>query len=238
MEDDLYCKIIRDLASVGYNGRIAFHSNNEPFLDNNIVNRIKYARSACQKSHLFMYTNGTLLNDNLLDMVANSGLNHLVVDWYSDNLTLDSEIERMLRQTADVYSSRQQAFRISVYVRKKTEILSNRGGNAPNKMASAGLDHSLLMKMGCTLPFRQIVIRPSGKISLCCNDVFGEATAGDLNENHIVDVWNGAFFSKIREELMRNGRSGLSICRRCDVADIKIRRLFSAYYGDIVRLFL
>lgn len=65
------------------------------------------------------------------------------------------------------------------------------------------------------MPYKQIIVRPDGKVSLCCNDALGKCTLGDLNNESLVDVWFGAAFSKVREQL-RNGRQGFERCKYCD----------------------
>lgn len=69
--------------------------------------------------------------------------------------------------------------------------------------------------IGCVLPFRQIVVRPDGKVSLCCNDAYGKQTMGDLSKESIKDVWYGDKFRKVREA-MQKGRGNYGACRYCD----------------------
>ena len=59
MDEALFKKIIDELGEMGYSGRLALHSNNEPFLDPRIVEFTKYAREHVPKAHIYMYTNGT-----------------------------------------------------------------------------------------------------------------------------------------------------------------------------------
>ena len=61
-----------------------------------------------------------------------------------------------------------------------------------------------------------MVIRPDGKVSLCCNDALGHMTLGDLNESSVTEVWNGQGYKKIRKEMQMNGRKNLNLCKNCD----------------------
>ena len=36
--------------------------------------------------------------------------------------------------------------------------------------------------MSCILPYKQMIIRPDGKTSLCCNDPYGKNTLADVNK--------------------------------------------------------
>ncbi len=64
-------------------------------------------------------------------------------------------------------------------------------------------------------PFFQVVIRPDGKISLCCNDSLGEITLGDVGRQSIRDAWQ----SNVRQEVqkaMLEGRDQITLCAKCD----------------------
>lgn len=97
----------------------------------------------------------------------------------------------------------------SIHIRNKTEILSSRGGSAPNK--SKGVP----IKSLCILPFSQMIIRPDGKVSLCCNDALGQYTLGDVSNNKIVDIWYGATSNEYRKKILK-GRQQIEICNVCD----------------------
>ncbi|MCX5680659.1 MAG: SPASM domain-containing protein [Candidatus Omnitrophica bacterium] len=99
--------------------------------------------------------------------------------------------------------------RIKIYLRKKTDILSNRAGQVKNRSRIKTLRSS------CGYPFGQLVIRPDGKVSLCCNDALGQMTMGDLTKESIADIWNGAIFRQTRERLLE-GRKNVKLCSVCD----------------------
>ena len=61
MTDELFEKIIGELADLDYSYRLGLYSNNEPFLDEDIIQRVKYAREKLPKAFLEIYTNATLL---------------------------------------------------------------------------------------------------------------------------------------------------------------------------------
>lgn len=61
-----------------------------------------------------------------------------------------------------------------------------------------------------------LIIRPDGKISLCCNDALGKYTLGDVNNQSIDEIWNSEEYQKIRNEMLYNGRKNLLLCKNCD----------------------
>lgn len=61
-----------------------------------------------------------------------------------------------------------------------------------------------------------MIVRPDGKVSLCCNDPLGKYSLGDLNEQSIKEVWYGEQYNTIRNKII-SGRKNLDKCNRCDV---------------------
>lgn len=69
-------------------------------------------------------------------------------------------------------------------------------------------------------PFEQVVIRPDGKISLCCNDATGKVTMGDLTKDTLLTIWRGEKYQSIRKTMLQN-RSLNPLCKDCDVVTPK-----------------
>lgn len=100
--------------------------------------------------------------------------------------------------------------KVTIVLRKLNEILTSRGGDAPNR-ENIG-DYSMDR---CVLPFKQMIIRPDGKISLCCNDATGKYILGDLSKDKLLDIWYGPRVQKVRKYLYE-GRENWRNCRKCD----------------------
>lgn len=206
MSDSVFFRIINQLEEISYSGRLAIFSNNEPFLDKKIMERLKYARKKLPSSWMYLFTNGTLLTfDDVLEMV--DILDELVIDNYRQDLSLiniSREIENYSKTHPEI------ADKITIFLRKPDEILTSRAGNAPNRKKIDSYPNAK-----CMLPYRQLIIRPDGKVSLCCNDALGEKTMGDLSKENILDVWYGEKFNKVRE-LLYYGRKNIDMCKACD----------------------
>ena len=61
MSEQLFKKIIQELAEQNYSGTLSLFSNNEPFLDERIIDFYKYAREKLPGAKLSLFTNGSLL---------------------------------------------------------------------------------------------------------------------------------------------------------------------------------
>lgn len=207
MTEDLFKKIIDELSEIDYTGKLALFSNNEPFLDPDILERHRYARERLPKARLHLFTNGTLLTvDKFIELMKY--LDELIIDNYRQDLNLI----RPCREIVEYCEQHQELKnKVTIVLRKPHEVLSSRGGDAPNKEVVIKYP-----KAKCVLPFKQLIIRPDGKVSLCCNDPLGRNTLGDVSQDSLVDVWNNARFQMVRKCLREGGRSEWKHCECCD----------------------
>lgn len=210
MSKELFYSIVDQLADLNYSGRFSTFSNNEPLLDDRIIEFNQYARKRLPKAKFHLYTNGTLLTLDKFKALIEE-LDELIIDNYQQDLKLIGpckEIEKYCETHKGLNK------KVTILLRKPHEILTSRGGNAPNRQQIE--DYS---EEPCVLPFRQLVIRPDGKISLCCNDALGESTLGNLTKESVVDIWYGERYRKVREQIAQ-GKKNYGKCRYCDTFNV------------------
>lgn len=206
MSDDLFQSIIDQLADINYSGKLALFSNNEPFLDPDILIRHRYARKKLPDARMHLFTNGTLLTiERFKELMLY--LDELIIDNYHQNLKLIKPCQVIADYCEEHLELKKK---VTIVLRKPQEILTTRGGDAPNRniKTSYGKDR-------CILPYKQMIIRPDGQVSLCCNDPLGRNTLGDLTKDSILEVWNNQRFKVIRQALYE-GRENWPHCRFCD----------------------
>lgn len=211
MDTILFKRIIDELGDLGYTGRLALHSNNEPFLDDRIIEFAKYAREHVPNAYIYMFTNGTLITlDKFNEIIPH--LNKMVIDNYDDELKLHQNaqmIHEICRKNPLIDK------KVEIHVRKVHEVLNTRGGQSPNNQKKKTL------LMSCILPYKQMIVRPDGKTSLCCNDSYGKNTLADLNKMTLKEAWYSERYESVRKAL-RSGRNRVNLCRYCDtLADVK-----------------
>jgi len=213
MEETLFKKIIDELSVLNYDRDISFYSNNEPLLDDRIYEFVKYSKEHIPKANHILYTNGIMINVDRYEKLFASGLDFLLIDNYAD----DGELIKPVQVVYDYYKSNENIHsnKTKIVLRRKTEVLSNRGGTSPNAKESKVLD------LSCYLPFKQLIIRPDGKVSLCCYDSYGKTEMGDLNKMSIKDLWYSKKHFGLLTHLYKRGRKGISICEKCDAAASK-----------------
>ena len=210
MNDELFEKIIRELSMIGYKGHVTLYSNNEPLLDPNLSERAAFSRKMLPDAVIHVFTNGTLLTlERFLELIPH--VDEFVIDNYSVEHRLHETVQTVYEFVREHSELRRK---VTVVVRDPEEILSTRGGDAPNRKYMPSFPEN-----GCALPFQQMVVRPDGKLSLCCNDPLGKETLGDLSKQTLLEAWNSEAYRKVRKELME-GRGKRKHCRYCDVFDI------------------
>lgn len=213
MDEKLFNKIIDELAAINYDGFIALFSNNEPLLDERIVEFNRIAREKLPNACLYLYTNATLFTkEKFIELIKY--LDFIVLDNYSD-------LGKLIKPVEDIYElCKENNFydgKVKISMRKQNELLTTRGGQAKNRNMTTPINSK------CILPFSQMIVRPDGKVSLCCNDALGKYTLGDLNEKTILEVWNSNDFTNIRNSML-NGRKNIDLCEFCDTFFIDFDR--------------
>ena len=210
MSEELFRKIIDELSEMNYTRGISLYSNNEPFLDERIIDFHKYANEKLPQAVFWLYTNGSLLTfEKFIEIMPY--LDKLIIDNYNDNKEINSP---ELKKIYDYLQEHHELDRrVRFWFRMQNEILTSRGGQAPNKQ---DMNDRRAMNVICPLPFRQFIIRPTGEVSLCCNDALGKYTLGDLNTQSIAEIWTSEKYQEIRHEMLRNRRKNLPLCRECD----------------------
>ena len=210
MSRDLFERIIDQLADINYSGKIALFSNNEPFLDEDIISKNQYAREKLPNAYIHLWTNGTLLTvEKFVEIMKY--LDELIIDNYQQELRLIKPCEQIAAYCEEHPELKKK---VTIVLRKPHEILTTRGGDAPNREKMVSYPY-----VKCPLPFSQLIVRPDGKVSLCCNDPLGKNTLGDLSKENILEVWNNDRFKKVRDCLYK-GRANWKHCEYCDVFNI------------------
>ncbi len=207
MSSELFEKIVNDLRSMNYGGKISVFSNNEPFIDERIVWFYKFVKDKLPNAYTNLYTNGSLMNfEKFLEII--DYLDYFVIDNYNDDLMVNDNLIEV-KEYIDAHKELQ--CKVVFDIRKQNEVRLSRGGQAPNKPDAISVDEI------CLLPYRQMVIRPDGLVSLCCNDALGKYTLGNACDQSIEEIWNSEKYNKIRSEMELNHRKNLILCNKCDM---------------------
>ena len=213
MSEILYKKTIGELSLMKFDGFLALSLNNEPLLDKRIINFARYAKENVPRAHLNIHTNGTLFTMEIFKELVKY-FDEIIIDNYSDDLTLHKPCIEIVEYTKIHPEIKEK---VTISLRKQNEILNNRGGvSTPNRSKSTAIPDAK-----CTVVYQKMSVRSDGKVSLCCNDVYGDYTLGDLNCQTVSEVWFGNEYNKVRNALL-HGRESMEACKTCDVYGLAI----------------
>ncbi len=205
MDEKVFSKIINELSEVDYNKSLALFSNNEPLIDKRIFKFAKEAREKLPHAHIYIFTNGTLLSvDNCKELAMY--LDKIIIDNYTDRLLIPKNLMEIMKECEkDAFLNQI----VELHMRKQTEILNTRAGQSPNNTSKR------IRKIACEMPFTQLIIRPTGEVSLCCNDALGKMTLGDVSKERIMDIWESEYYSKLRH-IITYQPERIELCKYCD----------------------
>ena len=215
MPTELFHSIIDQLRDWNYKGHITMYGNNEPWLDNRIVEFHKYAREQLPDCFIFMSTNGLLLNIDRLKQIK-PYINQLIIN----NYCLDMKLFDNIKEIYDYVKANPEEFKdveIIIQMRYIKDVLSNRAGSAPNKKAT-----SKIVKETCLMPYTDMWIMPNGKLGVCCCDNFEVTDLADLSKISLKEAWNTEKYKKLRMAI-KDGRHNYNFCKYCDFIDAGLR---------------
>lgn len=218
MEDNTWKKIIDELKSIDYCGKIFPYINNEVLLDKKIFSRLKYARENLNsEAEIFIETNGQLLlekNGKGISIMKEFAK-------YVDQITINDYARteynyqnfnphiRHLIKNIDQINIDQNVSLILVH-RYEEQLLSNRFGYVDGHNNQSIPENELF----CDFPFFQININPFGDMFICCRDSYYNEIIGNINENSMMEIWHGPRYALIREAFLDNKRI-CDICKAC-----------------------
>ena len=205
MDEDIFFKVIYELKKINYKGVLSFFGNNEALLDKRIVDWIEKSREILPETIFSLYTNGTPLNLGKFIRLTDV-LDELIINNYSDDGKLHSNIEDIIKYAEN---SNKNYNNVTIRKRLENQIMHSRAGNSPTALKNVKVIST------CTYPFHQINVLPSGNISLCCNDAYGEQIMGNIKKNSLIEIWNNQNYKNLREKIYLT-RQNINICKSCD----------------------
>ena len=203
MDSNLFKKIINELRSINYRGKIRLHFYGEPLSDSRLPELIKYIRDKCPRNKVIVYTNGFLLTIELYQKLIKIGVNSFFITQYGT--TKIPNIEKLMTylKTRPKYENKITYRTLGVDLG-----LSNRGGEIKVKNT---VDYE---RPTCLYPSTSLHIDYLGNLVLCSNDYHSTIIFGNLKKEKLLDIWNKPNYKKLRNEL-KHYIFKLPICKKC-----------------------
>jgi glycosyltransferase involved in cell wall biosynthesis len=179
------------LSKYSFEGRIAFHTYNEPLIDPRLFLFIAYAKARCLQSHIMIMTNGYYFNQTLAEELVEIGAGSIYVTAYGQE---DRERLSKIKVGVPYFIQKQDLDdRLNLYDRK----LPEKENRKP-----------------CYAPLREIIITRDGRVSLCCLDWKRKHCFGDLYHESLEDVILEGSMLDVYNSLS-NGNRIFEICKKC-----------------------
>ncbi len=199
--DELFTKIIDELAEMNYSGRLSPHLYGEPLVDKRIVRFIAYARERLPGAFIKLFTNGDLLTFELLNELDAAGVDVFRVSQHDKQA--DSRLIDILQRYTGIAGKHKVEY---MKYFDNDENLMNRGG-------LIAVRHDVNMKF-CTY-VSGITIDFEGNMLLCCQDYLAKHKLGNLKDENIMDVWNKDSYKSLRDRI-ESGMWLTALCRVCN----------------------
>jgi len=238
MSDDLFRKIIDECATFPLPAIEPF-LNGEPFMDPQILPRLRYIRERLPATKLRLYSNGFGMIPARIDEMQDLGIDHLFISLN----TLDAakyeglmglRLERTLKNIDYlVAGSRRDRIAREITVRmtrtKDTTAEDQTRFKAFCKERQVncmivGL-FNYLGEVNSNLPVpsfpcehvARLDILSSGLVTLCCMDADGKFSLGDVRTSSLLDVFNGPAATKYRDMHRSGRRKEIPPCGTCNL---------------------
>lgn len=235
MSEELFHKIIQQGKEMGIRRFVPF-LNGEPFSDPRIFNWLDYMQE--QGTTTCIFTNASLLNTEKIDRLVkyknieyiNCSLNAATAETYKKVVGLDN-----FEKTVDniKYLIANAPFKVKVgmtivqenaHEKRMFKRMWGKNSKTAEFVNWGGDVHDSVEKIGertpCYFLMSKITILWDGRVSLCCFDNKGEVILGDVNNEHLRDIW-------IKAKPIRDRHYSLDfdmpLCRDCNANAYKTK---------------
>ncbi len=203
-----------ELGEAEYDGMILYSAFSEPLLYKQVEPLIELSKRYCPSVRIEIVTDGDFVTPARLSSLFGAGLDTLLISMY-DGPHQKKVFQGMMTEVGLTSSQ--------VVLRKRWLppeehygiTLSNRSGMVEIREAGVGKIKEPL-KRRCNYPFFQVVIDYDGAVLLCPHDWGKKLIAGNLNNESLLDVWNGRQMKRARLSLAQADRN-FAPCNTCNV---------------------
>lgn len=205
--------------------RLSLFGNNEPLLDNRIVELVKLAHLFNPNCEITLSTNGILLGKNIAEALYDAGLSVLYVSVptikeYEYHFLMGARVSWVKKSLTEISLSRARSMiRIAVpetYAFDREEIkrfceelgFQFSSWKLEYKM-SWNLPYGYLKKdvryncQPCDRPMDQMCILANGNVVICCRDWNEQGIVGNVKQDSLYEIWHSDRMKKIQDDIAK-----------------------------------
>ena len=245
MSDELFNKFIEDIKGKPIK-RIIPYLNNEPFLQEDFLDKVRKIRQANSDAEIEISTNLMFFTEDKMRELKDIGVTEIRASVFG----YTEETYRKMMPTAN----RQKAFDA---LEKLSEVFAgtnvvigivmidtgeidesefenmkkladrlgfefNRWGFLDRAKNVSGKTNNFYRQdvIGCEQfrPTERLHMLCDGRVIFCCQDWSHTCVCGNLNDNTITEIWNGEKYNSFRKALFSEECSAPEICKNCKLA--------------------
>ncbi|WP_289422253.1 radical SAM/SPASM domain-containing protein [Thomasclavelia cocleata] len=190
LSSQIIYKCIDELATINFDGVVAFHRYNEPLIDPRLCQFIEYTNKKLPLAKILILTNGFYLSEEIVKHFEEYKIWCICVSAY-----FKSEYERISK------------IETNIPLRVFYSILDDR--------ESIYDDTPKNCNTPCISPLSDLTVTCEGTVGLCCLDWKNRFTFGKLHEKSISEIIDSDYFQATCLDLQKGNRK-LLICKNCD----------------------
>lgn len=227
MTDELYEKILDEALKLPNLAEVIPMLTGEPFLDKKFISRLRKLREMFPTIAIEVYTNGSLLVDDVIHQLKDIpgvrysvSLNGLNPETRKRIMGLDDywEVVRAFK-TMEKLGVKYRATMVAYpeISREEFKGFIESGGTVIQYQSWAGTQYPYERRRWtcCPRAVNGMTIRYNGDVILCCFDPFGEVTFGNLNTETIEEIWQSQKHKEY-QIMHKQGRGNeLPMCEHC-----------------------
>lgn len=247
LPEEVFVKLIDNLAQINYDKDLNFHRFNEPLADMELLlKRVSQARAKLPKARFTIFSNGDYINKQKLEELRNAGVNSMLISYYyGREKSYDKEcvilpaMEKMRQKLGLAYKvvedSSQQYCVLFDY--KDMEIYY-RVWNPQTSGQSRGGAIELMKRTrkvdsGCFQGAMNFYVDYNGLVMPCCHtrsDVaeHRDFIVGDCNKQDMFEIFFSPSFARLRAELLTSNPCSAAVRRICRDCSDRRREQFLA----------
>jgi radical SAM protein with 4Fe4S-binding SPASM domain len=217
LELHVYRKLLNDLKSIGYHGKIIFSGFSEPLLHKNLEELVQETKAVLPGSVLEIITNGDLLRSSNLERLFKCGLDVICISLYDG--AHQFEHFNMMKAELSLSDSQMLLRRRYYEAGDYGLIISNRGGLVDSNQYRDQIEskiETLPLQRVCYYPFYMIKVDLNGDVLICSHDWQKRFVVGNILKESVWELWNSNRLNSLKLSLSSVDRNVVP-CNTCDV---------------------
>lgn len=203
MSEDVFKRILSELESLKFKGRICYHLYNEPLLSSSLEHFLKMSSQILPQASNVIYTNGLLLTESKLKALIDAGTKFFIVTKHEGASVLPIE---------SYFDSLDDEIKKKIVITNHQKInKSNRGGALPH----LNPHQNFPFHIPCRVPTYGAFFTVKGDVITCYEDYFRKNILGNIMEMSLESIRNNSEFKSLCDSLNKGDRSSNAVCSKC-----------------------